>query len=303
MKSLNFCVLGDEEIARQLGKKGTSSDITIYDRKDASVIRTFTVPTSFPDKIQPLFQALNIAEHVIIHIGKLDKFAGEQIVAIDALGKRSGLVTHSYDIDRAQLKAVMKNTALNDFRIIERDALKSEVEAMEPVSRDGDVEVVIDHFFDVKGAGTVLLGKVSRGTLRVHDTLKLLPSGQDVLVKSMQMHDDPVSEACCPARVGMAVKGVKPDDVQRGDILSNTGEIFSELGLEFIKSPFYRDEISENQTFIASIGLQTKPCKVTSVSPFRISLTKPAVVSKEDRVVVLKPESQTTRIVGYGPRK
>lgn len=303
MKSLNFCVLGDEEIARQLGKKGTASDITIYDRKDASVIRTFTVPTSFPDKIQPLFQALNIAEHVIIHIGKLDKFTGEQIVAIDALGKKSGLITHSYDIDRAQLNSMLKNTSLKDFKIIERDDLRKEVEAMEPVHRDGDVEVVIDHFFDVKGVGTVLLGKVSRGTLRVHDTLKLLTSGQDVLVKSMQMHDDPVSEAHCPARVGMAVKGVKPDDVQRGDVLAASGNVVGELEIDFRKSPFYKDEISENQTFIASIGLQMKACKVASASPFRISLTKPAAVSKEDKIVLLKPESQTTRIIGYGSIK
>jgi len=303
MKSLNFCVLGDEEIARQLGKKGTTSDITIYDRKDAGVIRTFTVPTSFPDKIQPLFQALNIAEHVIFHIAKLDKFTGEQIVAIDALGKRSGLLTHSYDIDPLQLKAMLKNTSLKDFRIVERDSLKKEVETIEPISRDGDVEVVIDHFFDVKGVGTVLLGKVSKGTLKVHDTLKLLTSGQDVLVKSMQMHDDPVSEARCPARVGMAVKGIKPDDVQRGDILASSGSVFSELELEFRKSPFYRDDIMENQTFIVNIGLQMKPCKIVSVSPFRISLTKPAVVSREDRLVLLKPESQTTRIIGSGSIK
>ena len=303
MKSLNFCVLGDEEIARQLGKKGTTSDITIYDRKDTGVIRTFTVPTSFPDKIQPLFQALNIAEHVIFHIAKLDKFTGEQIVAIDALGKRSGLLTHSYDIDPLQLKAMLKNTSLKDFRIVERDDIKKEVEAMEPISTEGDVEVVIDHFFDVKGVGTVLLGKVSKGTLKVHDTLKLLTSGQDVLVKSMQMHDDPVSEAHCPARVGMAVKGIKPDDVQRGDILASSGSVFGELELEFRKSPFYKDDIMENQTFIVNIGLQMKPCKIVSVSPLRISLTKPAVVSREDRLVLLKPESQTTRIIGHGSIK
>ena len=46
-----------------------------------------------------------------------------------------------------------------------------------------------------------------------------------------------------------------------------------------------------------------KPCKIVSVSPFRISLTKPAVVSREDRLVLLKPESQTTRIIGSGSIK
>ena len=89
MKSINFTLLGDESLAKDFGKKGTSTDITIYDRKEADTLRTWTIPTSFPDKIQPLFQAISMGEYVILHVSKLDKFTGEQIIALDVLGKKT----------------------------------------------------------------------------------------------------------------------------------------------------------------------------------------------------------------------
>ena len=49
--------------------------------------------------------------------------------------------------------------------------------------------------------------------------MKLLPAKQDVLIKSIQMHDNPVEEAESPARVGLSIKGVKSEDVSRGDVL------------------------------------------------------------------------------------
>src|SRR2546428_13806526 len=103
MKSINYALLGDESLAKDLGKKGTTTDLTIYDRKEGEVLRTWTVPSTFPDKIPPLFQALNMAEHVIFYVTKLDKFTGEQIVALDVLNKADGLLSHAVDVDRNTL--------------------------------------------------------------------------------------------------------------------------------------------------------------------------------------------------------
>ncbi len=52
MNSLNFVLLGDTSIAKDLGKKGTTTDISIYDRKIADAIMTWTIPITYPDKIQ-----------------------------------------------------------------------------------------------------------------------------------------------------------------------------------------------------------------------------------------------------------
>ena len=47
MKSVNFVILGEQSIANDFGKKGTSTDLTLYDRKESDIIRTWIVPSGF----------------------------------------------------------------------------------------------------------------------------------------------------------------------------------------------------------------------------------------------------------------
>jgi len=94
MKSVNFVVIGEQSIASDFGKKGTETDLTLFDRKESDIIRTWVVPNGFPEKIQPLFQAINLAEFVVFYVGALDKFVGEQMVALDILRKKEGILCH-----------------------------------------------------------------------------------------------------------------------------------------------------------------------------------------------------------------
>jgi len=139
----------------------------------------------------------------------------------------------------------------------------------------------------------------------VYDNLKLVPKGVDVVVKSIQMHDDSVEEASSPARVGLAVKGLVPDDVQRGDLLCmpDTVLISNEIELDYIPNKFFKEKIAENQTFLVNIDLQIKPAKIISLNPMRLSLGKPVAYEKGDICVILKPESASIRIVGSGKIK
>ena len=302
VKSINFVVLGKQDIASEFGKKGTESDLTLYDRKESDIIKTWVIPNGFPEKIQPLFQAINLAEYVIFHVDKLDKFTGEQIIALDSLKKEKGILSHTFDVDESKLNMMIKGTVVENYTRVEQDKIKEEMNTLEPITNDNPAELLIDHCFDVKGVGTVILGKVSNGTIKQYDNLKLYPHNIDVLIKSIQMHDDPVSESICPARVGLAVKGAKPDEVGRGDVISveNAVEIKTEIELDFEKSPFYKSEITENQGCLVNIGLQTKAAKFSSITPLKLVFEKPIVCKKNDIAVILKPESTTIRILGSG---
>ena len=302
VKSINFVVLGKQDIASEFGKKGTESDLTLYDRKESDIIKTWVIPNGFPEKIQPLFQAINLAEYVIFHVDKLDKFTGEQIIALDSLKKEKGILSHTFDVDESKLNMMIKGTVVENYTRVEQDKIKQEMNTLEPITNDNPAELLIDHCFDVKGVGTVILGKVSNGTIKQYDNLKLYPHNIDVLIKSIQMHDDPVPESVCPARVGLAVKGAKPDEVGRGDVISVEGavEIKTEIELDFEKSPFYKSEITENQGCLVNIGLQTKAAKFSSITPLKLVFEKPIVCKKNDVAVILKPESTTIRILGSG---
>ena len=302
VRSVNFVVLGKQDIAVEFGKKGTETDLTLYDRKESDIIKTWVAPSGFPDKIQPLFQAINLAEYVIFHVDKLDKFTGEQIIALDSLKKEKGILSHTFDVDESKLNMMIKGTVVENYVKVDQDKIKEEMDKFEPITNDDPSEMVIDHCFDVKGVGTVILGKVTNGTVKQYDNLKLYPAGIDVLIKSIQMHDDPVSESICPARVGLAVKGAKPDEVSRGDVISTEGavDVKTEVELDFQKNPFYKNDIAENQGCLVSIGLQIKAAKFTSISPLKLLFEKPIVCKKGQIAVILKPESLTIRILGSG---
>ena len=302
MRSVNFVVLGEQTIANDFGKKGTVTDLTVYDRKESDIIRTWVVPNGFPEKIQPLLQAINIAEYVIFYVASLDRYTGEQIIALDMLNKKNGILSHSYEVDENRLHSMIKGTVLQNYKKIDSPNIKEELVKLPPVSNDGPAQIVIDHSFDVKGVGTVVLGKVLQGTINQYDNLKHLPSGTDVMVKSIQMHDDDVKQAVCPARVGLSLKGIKPDEVGRGDIITSdeSFEIKNELEIDFKQSPFYKGEISENQMCLVNIGLQVKAAKFSSISPVKLILDKPVVCRKNEICLLVKPESTSVRVIGSG---
>ena len=302
MKSVNFVILGDYSIANDFGKKGTSTDLTLYDKKESDIIRTWIAPNGFPEKIQPLFQSIYIAEYVVFHVTSLDKFTGEQIIALDSLGKKEGILSHSYDVDENRLQTMIKGTVLENYKKVNTSNLKEEILKFPVIQKDGHASVIIDHCFDVKGVGTVALGKVVSGKINQYDNLIHMPSNTEVMIKSIQMHDDDVKESISPARVGLSLKNIKPDDISRGDILSTDSSlrIVDELSLNFTQNQFYKNTISENEMCIVSIGMQMKAGKFVSVSPIKIKLEKPIAILPNDICILLKPESQSIRIIGSG---
>jgi selenocysteine-specific translation elongation factor len=191
---------------------------------------------------------------------------------------------------------------MQNYKKVNSSNIKKELTKLSPISNDGSTRVVVDHCFDVKGVGTVVLGKVLRGTINQYDNLKHLPSGADVMVKSIQMHDDDVKQAVCPARVGLSLKGIKPDEVGRGDIITSDEslEVKSEIEIDFEQSPFYKGKVSENQMCLVSVGLQIKAAKFSSISPIKLTLDKPIIYEKNDICLLVKPESTTVRVIGSG---
>lgn len=299
-------VLGEPSIASQLGKKGTATDIAIYDRKTADTVYTWTVPVTFPDKIQPLLQAVNIAEYAILNVTRLDKFLGEQVMALDSVGLSDGFVMHSYEVDREKLRTVLKGTTAANYLFVDSvDDLKQEMSKLKPKGSEGPLMIPVDHVFDVKGVGTVVLGVVKQGTVKAYDELVLLPSKKNVLVRSIQMHDDPVESSSSPARVGLAIKGAGVDDISRGDVICSPDALDVSSGtisVRFERSPFFKGELPENHTYMVSVGMQVKTAKIRLEGENTLHLVpeKPLVYAQGQTIVLLKPDGQGTRIVGKG---
>jgi len=324
LNSFNFVLLGDTTIANELGKKGTSSDITIYDRKTNDKIISYCFPNTYPEKLQPLLQSIAMSNYAIINISKLDSFLGEQLIAVDIFGIKNGFIIYGYEIDVEKVKNIMKNTGLSSFQILDSlEQLKNSIAEMESKTEtetetETDLEVkgdeslqppkaciVVDHVFDVKGVGTVVLGTVKQGEIKTYDELVLSPSSKTVVIKSIQMHDDPVNISKKNSRVGLAIKGASAKDISRGDVITSPG--FAKIAaadfqLRFIKNPYFKEEISETQNYMMSVGLQIRTVKIKVMpdSILSISFEKPLAFVKKDLCILFKPDSKGMRIMGHG---
>ena len=79
--------------------------------------------------------------------------------------------------------------------------------------------LAVDRSFTLGGTGTVVTGTIHHGSVRVADTLSLVPSMKQVRVRSLHAQNQPVQQAQAGQRCAVALAGIDKDAVHRGDWL------------------------------------------------------------------------------------
>ncbi len=83
---------------------------------------------------------------------------------------------------------------------------------------DKPLRIPIQDVYSIKGVGTVPVGRVESGILRVGDKVIFEPPGIVGEVKSIEMHHEPIQEAKPGDNIGFNVRGVSKKDIRRGDV-------------------------------------------------------------------------------------
>lgn len=83
---------------------------------------------------------------------------------------------------------------------------------------DKPLRLPIQDVYTITGIGTVPVGRVDTGILKVNDTLVFMPAGVKGEVKTIEMHHEQVSEARPGDNIGFSVRGIGKTDVRRGDV-------------------------------------------------------------------------------------
>ena len=104
-----------------------------------------------------------------------------------------------------------------------RAALQRVANVVEHARADGPTRMYVDRSFSVPGFGTVVTGTLWSGGIEPGDQLRLEPSGRDVRVRSVQVHDRDVDRAEPGQRVAVSLPGVERAEVVRGDVLVAPG--------------------------------------------------------------------------------
>ncbi len=83
---------------------------------------------------------------------------------------------------------------------------------------DKPLRIPVQDVYSIKGVGTVPVGRVESGVLKVGDTVIFEPPGISGEVKSIEMHHEPIQEAKPGDNIGFNVRGVSRKDIRRGDV-------------------------------------------------------------------------------------
>lgn len=254
---------------------------------------------------------------VVIFVVAADEGWQEQSMdhrdAVRALDIRHGLIALTRadraDATRraevtAQVRHELAGTALADAPLVEvsahtgegiaqmrqvLDEVLAQVPAPDPQAR---VRVWIDRAFSVKGAGTVVTGTLSAGTLRVGDKLQLASPDGTCSVEVRGLHSENTAHQVLEptSRVAVNLRGISADAIHRGHSLLSSGawELVEQID---VRRTFGQDFYELPQNIVVHIGTAGLEAHVRPLSAdyARLSLAHPLPLQLLDRFVVRSP--------------
>jgi selenocysteine-specific elongation factor len=104
------------------------------------------------------------------------------------------------------------------------DQLKATLreEAMKIPARSGDtvLRLPVDRSFTMRGFGAVVTGTLVAGEINEGDELELLPNGQRVRVRGLQVHGSQVKRCFAGQRTAVNLGGIESSQIERGMVLA-----------------------------------------------------------------------------------
>ncbi len=175
-----------------------------------------------------------------------------------------------------------------------------------PDEPDRPARLPVDRAFHLKGLGVVVTGTLASGTVRPGDTLELLPRGERVRVRSIQVHGQPRERADAGERTSLQLTGVALEDLARGMQLGlpEAFEITTSLLARFTLLPDapapvrgfvpVRLHLYANEVLGRMRPLNPEGLAPGETGPVEIRLQAPVSALRGDRFILRRPSPPAT---------
>jgi elongation factor Tu len=167
---------------------------------------------------------------ILVFLNKMD-LADPELVELVEEDVRDLLAKYEFDREAPIIKG--SATKALEGSASDEDAVMELVKAMddyipEPV-RDLDKPFLmpIEDVFSIKGRGTVATGRVEQGIVKVNEEVEIVgirPTTKSV-VTGVEMFKKNLDQGQAGDNVGVLLRGVERDDIERGQVLAKPGSI------------------------------------------------------------------------------
>ena len=156
----------------------------------------------------------------------------------------------------------------------------------------------VDRVFSMKGYGTVVTGTVNSGSLKIGDTVELLPGSVKSKVRGLQSHGEEVQQVGTGDRAAINLQGVEIKQIERGSQIAEIGYLQSlnQMGVTLLLLGSAQKPITQNQRIRIHLGTQEVMARVALTDgktlqpgddcPALLRLEQPMVAARGDKFII-----------------
>ena len=178
--------------------------------------------------------------YIVVALNQADRVDDEEILELVELEVRELLSTYEFPGDDlpvvrvSALKALEGDAEWGAKLLGLMDAVDESIPQPER-EVDKPFLMPVEDVFTITGRGTVVTGRIERGVLKVNETVDIVgikPDKQSTTVTGIEMFRKLLDEGQAGENVGLLLRGIKREDVERGQVVVKPGSITPHTNFE-----------------------------------------------------------------------
>ena len=200
---------------------------------------------------------------IVIFLNKIDQMDDEELLELVEMELRELLDSYNFPGDETPIIRGSALAALNAPSDPEHEAYAPIYELMRVVDEyipqpermtDQPFLMPVEDVFSIEGRGTVVTGRAERGVLTAGEEVDLVGLADDIrqiTVTSMEMFHKILDKVEAGDNAGLLLRGVKRDEIERGQVLAKKGSIKPHKKFEAEVYVLRQDEGGRHKAFFA----------------------------------------------------
>ncbi|MBN1331321.1 elongation factor Tu [Candidatus Dojkabacteria bacterium] len=169
-------------------------------------------------------------KHFVVYINIFEDMDDDLIDLVEE-EVRELLTKHGFEGDKV---TVVRGNALKAEKGEDVESIKALMAAVDkdiPVPErpvDQPFLMSVEDVFSIEGRGTVATGRIDRGTVKVGETVDqvgMMEGVKPVTITGVEMFNKSLKEGQAGDNVGLLLRGLKREDIERGQVLAAKGSI------------------------------------------------------------------------------
>ena len=168
--------------------------------------------------------------YILVALNKADAVDDEELLELVELEVRELLAAQEFDEEAPVIRVSALKALEGDAKWVEsvEELMKAVDESIPDPVRETDKPFLmpVEDVFTITGRGTVVTGRVERGVINVNEEVEIVgikPTSTKTTVTGVEMFRKLLDQGQAGDNVGLLLRGIKREDVERGQVVTKPG--------------------------------------------------------------------------------